>query len=208
MNVNSLALRAAALFASTDSYLGMLHYVQVSNNGTLVMASDSYMACAVGLQDESPSELMARVIASGDGDDAAVLILESDIAKANKLAPKTLKHWEVAPGQITLPGTGVVETSLPIGTFPSIPSLFKASKPAAIDNIAFDAAKLAVFHKASQALYGRNTPKKGECLPRLVFHGAEHPRKPALFSLSGGEGGTMIILLCLVTGFIGWGGKQ
>lgn len=208
MDVNSLALRAAALFTSNEHDREILHSVQVSDNGTLIMATDSYMACAVGLQDESPSELVARVIASGDGDDEAVLILQSDIAKANKLAPKTLTYWDVTPGQIALPGTAVVETSLPTGTFPSISSLFKDSKPAAIDDIAFDAGKLAVFHKAAQALYGRNTPKMGECLPRLVFHGAAHSRKPALFSLYGGEGGTMVILLCPVTGFVGWDGKQ
>ena len=205
MNVNPQALRAAALFTSSEKDRHVLQAVKVSDGGTLLLATDSYVMCAVGLPEEAPRDLVARVRANEDAE--SLLVLASDVAKATKIAPKPQTHWEITAEKITLPGVGSVELEPVLHEFPRVSSILPSAKPEAISEIAFDPARLGVFHKASQLLYGANTPKRGEVLPRLVLHGGEGSLKPALFSISRGPVGTLVALLMTCKEVTGWEGK-
>ena len=205
MNVNAQALRAATLFTSRDAGRPVLQSVSVSDGGSLVRATDSYLACAVGKNGESPEDLVKRVMSNYDDE---VLIPAVDIAKAANIAPKPVAgrsdYWTVDNDSIRIPDVGTVSLGKVIGQFPSFSSIFPYNRPLAIDDIAFDSSRLVTFHKAAQALYGANTAKKGHLLPILTLHGADSALKPAAFSLTG-NCPTMVMLLMPVKGATAWG---
>ena len=207
MQVNSRALRAAALFTSTDGTRPTLGNVEVSEDGSLMIATDSYKICAIGKAGELPSSLVGRIKAGNHGD--AVQVSADAINKASKLTSRfNPACWEISDSTIAASG-GTVTLEKGFGEFPNVSTLVAWRELVGIKEVAFDSSFFATIHKATQVLYGTTKSRKGDIpMPPIVFHGAqEGDRNITLLSVSS-EAGTMVVMMISISRFVGWDGAQ